>query len=151
MIYRTVLAVLLATALLAVTLPPLDDARRERGATAVATDLEAVERAANDLVATDNPTTDAGARRVVTVRLPASRWTSAGVDRITITPSTADAPARVSWQVHRGRTATRRLPGLRLETATGGPLRLRETGRHRLVLVLSGTPESPVVTVRRLK
>jgi len=150
-IYRTVLAVLLATALLAVSLPALDDARQERAATAVATDIDALQRAAGDLLAADDPTDGAGARRVFTFRLPARQWTNAGIEQVTITPRADGTPASVSWRVDGDRTMSRPLPGLPLQTPTGAPLRLQSQGRHRLVLALSGTPGSPVVTVRRLK
>lgn len=151
MIYRAVLAVVLATALLGVALPPLDDARSDRAAAAVADQTTELERVVEELVATDDPTGEDGARRIVELRVPARHWTSAGVERVAIRPTGADGTASVSWRVRGGRTRDRSLPGQTVATDDGEPLVLRETGPHRLVLTLDGQPGAPVVTVRRLK
>lgn len=150
MIYRAVLAVLLATALLGATLPALDDARRERASATVAEQAETVERTARRLARTDDPTGDAGARRVLTLSLPASDWTTAAVENLSIGPASGDAGGRIRWHVD-GSTHEAVLSGPPLRTDDGAPLVLNRTGHHRLVLALDGDPARPVVTVRRLK
>lgn len=150
MIYRVVLAVVLASALVAVALPPLDDARRERAATVVTDQVESIERTADALVSTDEPTDGVGARRVVTLRVPARQWTSAGVERVSFAPVGTGDHGRVSWRVHGGRTSSRSL-SVPLTTADDEPLVLDEPGHHRLVLALAGRPGAPVVVVRQLK
>lgn len=151
MIYRAVLAVLLASALLGATLPALDDARRERASMTVAEQAETLERTARRLARTDDPTADAGARRIVTLSLPASDRTTAAVDRLSVGPASGDAGGRIRWHVRGGSTHEAMLSGPRLGTTDGEPLALDGPGRHRLVLALDGRPDSPVVTVRRLK
>lgn len=151
MIYRTVLAVVLAAALVGVALQPLDTARRDRASATVTEQVERIERAADTLAATDDPTAGAGARRIVSVRVPARHWTNAGVELVAISPGTDDRPASVAWQVRGGRSGSRVLSGPTVRIADGEPLVLRTAGTHRLVLGLDGEPGSPVVTVRRLK
>lgn len=149
--YRAVLAVVLASALLGVTMPALEDARRDRASVAVENELDRLRATANQLDAVDDPTAGPGARRSLTIDLPARQWTSARIDRLTLHPETADSPGRASWQVAGGRTVRRALPELSLRTPAGEPLSLSGPGTHELTLTLDGQPGSSVVTVRRLK
>jgi hypothetical protein len=149
-IYRVVLAVVLASALVAVVLPPMDDARREWAATFFTVQVDSIERTADALIATDEPTDGIGARRVVTLRLPARHLTNAGVECVTFAPVAAGDYGRVSWRVHGGRTSSRSL-SVPLATTDDEPLVLDEPGHHRLVLALAGRPGAPVVVVRQLK
>ncbi|ACV49163.1 MULTISPECIES: DUF7311 family protein [Halomicrobium] len=151
MIYRVVLAVVLATALVAATLGPIDDARRQRTSAMVSDQASEIERVADTLLETDDPLDGPGARRVVTLRVPTRTWTSGGVERVSLRPPTDQAPARLSWLLTDGQPRTRQLPGVPLRTPDGGPVVLRRGGRHRLVLSLDGRPGAPVLTVRRLK
>lgn len=144
---RVVLAVVLATALLAASLPAIDEARRDHTETTVGTELRTVERVATSLLATDDPTED-GARRVLTVRLPARSWSDAGVDAVTIGQSRAGNGGRFTWSARGGRQRIRRLPDVPLRTDDGDALTLESSGRHRLVLSLDGNRTAPVVTVR---
>lgn len=148
---RAVLAVLLASALLGATLPALDDARRERASVTVAEQTQTIERTARRLARTDDPTGDAGARRVVTLSLPASDWTTAAVETLSIGPASGDAGGRIRWHVRGGSTHEAMLSVPQFRTDDGGPLVLNGTGHHRLVLALDGRPGDPVVTIRRLK
>jgi len=150
-IVRTVLAVVLATALLGVTLPALDDARRERASVTVTDQVDAIERTATRLHQTDDPTVGAGARRIVTMSLPASDWTTAGVDRFAIRPGSGDSSGTAVWHVDGGTTHTRALDAPRIGTGDGQPLVLDTAGHHRLVLALDDRSGTAVVTVRRLK
>ncbi|MBO4246856.1 ABC transporter [Halomicrobium sp. IBSBa] len=151
MIYRVVLAVVLATALVAATLGPIDDARRQRASATVSDQASDLERAADTLLETDDPIAGPGARRVVTLRVPPRTWTSGGVERVSLRPSTDQTPARLSWLLTGGQPRTRQLLGVPLRTADGSPVVLRRSGPHRLVISLDGRPGVPVLTVRRLK
>lgn len=151
MIYRTVVAVVLAGALVSAALPGIEDARRERTAAMVADDVDDLVRTARVLVENDDPIPGAGARRHVQIRLPPRSTTSAAVEAITIRPRTPGRPAAVRWVVADGRTGRRSIPDLPLATPNETPLELAGTGRHRLVLTLDGTAGDPLVTVRRFK
>lgn len=144
---RVVLAVVLTTALLGVSLPAIDDARRGHTETTVGTELREIERAATGLLDTDDPAED-GARRVVTVHLPARSWSDAGVDAVTIGQSRAGSGGRFTWSAEGGTRLVRRLPEIPLRTDGGDAVTLDAPGRHRLVLSLDGTRTDPVVTVR---
>lgn len=148
---RAVLAVVLAGALLGATMPALEDARRERASATVENELDRLVATANQLAAVDDPTAGAGARRSLTITLPAREWSSARIDHATLHPGTADTPSRVTWQVADGRTVVRPLADLSLRTADGTPLVLSGPGTHELTLTLDGRAGSAVVTVRRLK
>lgn len=144
---RVVLAVALTTALLGASLPAIDDARRDHTESTVGTELRGIERAATNLLDTDDPTEN-GARRVVTVRLPARSWSDAGVDAVTIGRSRAGHGGRLTWAAVGGRQRVRRFPDVPLRTGDGDALTLEASGRHRLVVSLAGNGTDPVVTVR---
>lgn len=147
--YRAVLSVVLATALVAASIPAVETAGREHTAATVGSELRRVERAADGLLAADDAVPGAGARRVVTLRLPAESWTDAGVERVTVAPADSGRGAVTAWTVAGGRRHERRHPRLPLRTPGGEPVVIRSAGRHRLVLELDGTPADPAVTVRR--
>lgn len=133
---RVVLAVLLATALVGVSLPALEVGDRTSAATrthAVATDLATTLTrfaAHNDPI----PAGERGARRVVTVRLPP------GV-RLHVGQS-------LRWEAGDRRGQARLAPAV--ETSTEEPMTLRG-GTHRLRLRYVRRASGPVVTVRRFK
>lgn len=133
---RVVLGVVLAAALVGVSLPALEVADRTTAATrteATATDLAAtVERfaVANDPVRAG----EAGARRVVTVRLPAGASLRVGT--------------RLRWRAD-GRSGHAHPPPP-IETPGDGVLTLGG-GTHHLRLGYVERPAGPVVTVRRFK
>jgi len=155
---RAVMAVTLATALLAVSMPAIDGARADRADASARAAAERIESAARDLQATDGavPPGTAGARRVVTVRLPERTWTSERLQFLAVggrpdSPVAHDRTA-VAWQVPGRTLQLRNCPGIRLEHRDGDddPLVLREPGRHRLVLRLVRVNGTRIVTVRRL-
>lgn len=150
MIVRTVLAVVLAAALVGASLPAIDDARRDHADAAVRDDIDRFERAANGLLATDDPVdVQRGARRVVTLRLPARSWRDVGVEAVAFESAEDGRGARVTWRLRGGLRHVRRLPGVPLRTAGESPLVAEAAGRNRLILSLDGSPGEPVVTVRR--
>jgi hypothetical protein len=161
---RAAMAVILATALLATSLPALDVARRDHSATAVRAELDRLATAMRDLAARDEtvPPGAPGARRVVSLRVPGRSWTEAGVDYVAVAESSpAEAASNrseptVTWQVVDGAAQTRRLAGLSVDTdppagSADGPLVLRESGIHRLELTLVRRAGAPTVVVRRLR
>lgn len=150
---RVVLAAALAVAIVAAAVPAVTDARRAHTATAVESGVEAVERAADSLVATEDATA-AGLphpRRVVSVRLPPRSWSDAGVAYVAVggVPGgpTADG---ISYRLRGGRTRTVPLRGIDIRTR-GGPVVLAEPGRHRLALELVRTTDGVAVSVHRLE
>lgn len=157
MMIRTVLAVALAAALLAVSQPAIQQAGRERTATAVAEEVDHLVERADRLVATDDAVSSPSARRIVTVTLPEGGRFTAEVDLLSFEPRVggddrddADATSAISWAIDGGDRHVRLLERVRLGTDDGDPLLLSEPGRHRLVLSLRGSSANPIVHVRRL-
>lgn len=154
MIVRTVLAVVLAAALVGVSQPAIEAAARERTANHVAEAVEEVAGHAAGLVETDDAVAGAGARRTVTVHLPGRTLTRAGVEYLRFQPSGGEASvgsnrSAVSWRLSGGDARRRVLESVRLVTSGGEPVVLREQGRHRLVLSLRGSNAEPRVHLQR--
>lgn len=161
---RLVVGILLATALLGTTVHALGDAARDHGnaqAERAATELTT---AAADLRDRETavPAGEAGARRVVTVRLPADGVATAPVEYLAVggrpdAGTTARSPA-VAWRVAGGHEQTRHVTGVRVVGAgrdddsipTDGVLVLEAPGTHRLVLTLVERDGHETVVVRRL-
>lgn len=154
MVVRLVLAVALAVALLATSLPAVEDARTSRTDALVRDDLREVRATARHLLAHDDPVAPGtrGARRLVAVRLPASLARPTAV-RLGTRAGATDA---LAW----GRAGPRHALATRFPVRAvvdgrlrrdGRPLVLREPGRHRLALGLRRVGGRPVVTVRRFK
>ena len=146
---RAVLAVALAAALLGASLPAVDDARRDHTEQALGVELQRVERAAASLLRSDDPVTGAGARRVVSVSLPAESWTDAGVERVRVSGGRNGSTGVITWTVRTGRHGVRRLPDVPLRTPDGEALKLESAGMYRLVLSLERERDATVVRVRR--
>lgn len=149
---RPVLAVALASALVATSLPIVGEGRLDRADEAARTEIATLERRATALVRSDDPVRGGpGARRVVAVHVPARSFATAGVEYLSIESGEGDAAPTVRWAVRGAHPRERRLGDLRLRTAEGDPLTIRRPGRHRLVLGLVWSRTEPVVTVRRFK
>lgn len=117
---RVVLAAVLASALVGTGFAALDTASRDRGNARVAASAERVTAAVADLRerAAPVPPDSPGARRVVTVRLPARDYATVPVEYFTIggRPGEApkgDAPA-IAWQVEGSHERTRQVSGARV-------------------------------------
>lgn len=144
---RTVLAVVLAVALLSVSLPAVEDAAAHRSAERLRADLSTLADAAEGLVAHNDALRGAGARAFVTVRVPDRGWAAAaGAVHVGRCPGIADPTGRdrLCFSVGDG-------PPRAVETGvdvrgTDGPLRLGG-GRHRLRLRLAKRDGRPVVFV----
>jgi len=165
-VLRAVLAVALAVALLAASLPAVDRARRDHADSQVRGQLERLATAARALAARNDPVPvgDAGATRALTLRLPARGWRSAGVAYVAIggvpgnaTTDTPDGDV-LAWRLAGGPPRVVRVEGVAVHTVAddriapdGRPLVLRESGRHRVELSLVRHRGRPVVLVRRFK
>lgn len=149
---RLLVAVTLAVTLLGVTLPAVEEARTRHADALLRGELRELRADARSLLAREDPVPPgvAGARRVVTVRLPTTgRGTAV---RLGTRAGRTDALAWGSAPLH---SLVTRFP---LRTVVDGrllrdgqPLRLRAPGRHRLALGLRRIGGRTVVTVRRFK
>lgn len=138
---RVVLAVVLAAALVAASMPAISEARADRTATTLDRAGERLRRASESLLATDAA---AGARRVVTVRLPTATVSAAGVDRVAVA-CTPDCALR--YRLSTGATGHHSLGSLPLSTPDG-PVTVSQPGVHHLALGLDRRAGERVVTVR---
>lgn len=129
---RTVLAVLLAMALLTVGLGAADRAHESRTATRLDETATSLASVADRLAARNDPTPTGAARRVVSVHVPPDG--SLGIER-----------GIVRWRVGGG-TWHRRQSGL---LATGSARLVFGPGRHRLQLSLQRQDGAAVVVVSR--
>ena len=145
---RAVLAVLVVAAIIAVSQPVVQQGRQDHAATLLADEVDDLVDAARDLVATDEAVDGPGARRIVTVTLPASRRFSAGANYVELTGGNAPV---IEWAVDGSAPERRTIDGLRVRTPDGAPLRLAGEGDHRLVLRLTGPAGDPVVRVSRFE
>lgn len=144
---RTVLAVALAAALLAVSLPAVDSARETHAETRVETAVSRLETAASELARASDPVPlgSPGARRHHTLRLPQATWGSAGFDALRLPPP--ESNSQPTWRVAGGNwTVVETIPAL---VGPPGGLTLREGGRQRVVLTLHEVDGSQVVVVSR--
>lgn len=156
---RVVVAVVLTVALLAVTLPALETARHDRSAQRVQGELDGLTAVIRDVHTREDavPAGRAGARRVVTIRLPARTWTDAGVEYVAIGGSPPDTgmdertKTTFAWQVTGQRPHERRLD-IPVEGGppNEGPLIIRSPGVHRLAISRVRRGNRTVVVVQRL-
>lgn len=136
---RALLAVALAAALLAASLPAIESAAADRTAAELDRDAARLERAGASLLADDDP----GARRVVTVSLPADSLVAVGVHAFAVDCNPGCA---VRYTLQNGVTRTRRLA---LPLAfPDGVVRFGTPGEHRLTLELLDGDDGRVVAVR---
>jgi hypothetical protein len=143
---RTVLAVLLATALLGLALPVVDDARVSHADSQVQSQLDSLDTATEALYAESDPAVPGapGARIERTLVLPTESWGTARLERLRI-PAQTDG--RIRWRVAGGTTqTTRSTPPL---VAPPDGLVLRDGGPHRLTLSLERRGGDAVVVVSR--
>jgi hypothetical protein len=135
---RVVLAVSLAVALFAITVPAVESARVQYSDQRIASEFEALETVAKTLQEQNDPPPagTSGARTTMTLRLPTKGWASADVEQLTIGET-----GTVQWRVSGGSEQTRHLSAVDLRPV-GGSLQLHDGGRHRLVLQMQ--PDSSI-------
>lgn len=145
---RLLLAVVLASALLAASLPAIDDARRERTVARLDRAIDRLRDAAA-AIRTDDPARDPSLapRRVVRVRLTDRSWTTGQVDALRIDGRGPDRTARVSYRLRGGRSISRRIDA---PIETPEPVVLRGRGVHRLALRFLLRGDRPVAVLRRV-
>lgn len=133
---RVVLAVAMAAALLAASLPAVDTARVHHGDERTVGELDALEAAATTLAERNDPPPPgvAGPRRTVTLSLPEGTWSAAALERLHIDPiDRSESYTPVRWRVDGGTSQTRQL---RANITTGERLVIEDGGQQRLVLEL---------------
>lgn len=155
---RAVLAVCLAVALLGVALPAVEDASRDHSAAVADAELTRLRATIADLAATDAalPADSAGARRLVTLRLPTPDLAAAPVAYLAVggVPGTASddtsagGSTRLAYRLQGGQPQTISVP-VDLRTPDGDPLVLRRAGRHRLRVRLLAADAGVAVRVER--
>jgi hypothetical protein len=150
----------MAAALLAASLPAIEEARHDRTDARLDATVERIERAVDAIRTAEDPTRRdvPGARRPLAVRVPARSWSAAGVAWVAVGGTPVDAPgpdgnaSLVAYRLDGGPTRRRRLPGVGLRTPRGA-VTLREPGRHRIRLRLrlgrDSRADGPVVLVDR--
>ncbi|WP_424019757.1 DUF7311 family protein [Halorientalis pallida] len=159
---RVVVAVVLASALLAASLPGIDLAARERSEATLTAEADRLRTAIADLRHRESAVGDgAGARRIVSVGIPARARTDAGVAALALGGVPGQARAArgsavdLAWRVHGGEVRTRRLPGVRVVHCRDGrvrdePLVLDSPGEYRIALTRIERDGERLIAVRRL-
>jgi hypothetical protein len=158
---RVVVAVALAVALLAVSLPALETARADRSEHRVEGEIDGLAAAIEDVHARESAVRagSAGARRVVTLRVPAQSWTDAGIEYVAIggRPDRSDVDDRnstvLAWRVTGREPRERRIPDVTVAGDTvgdSGSVVIREPGVHRLSVSLTECGNGTAIVVRRL-
>ncbi|WP_338727724.1 hypothetical protein [Haladaptatus sp. DJG-WS-42] len=151
MILRVVLAALLATALVAVSLPAAERASIESTETQMRATMSHFQTAIEMLPAQTDPVSPEQSltHHTITLRLPERTWTSARISHVIIEPTATGGVLR--WQVSDGQPHALFIEGVCVETP-GHPegIEIVEPGTHRLGLTLETRTETTVVTVRRL-
>lgn len=152
--FRAVLAVALAVALLGASLPAVDTARVERADATVERELRRLADEMRLLDRREDPATEGarGPRWRVRVRLPRRSWTSAGIEHVSLSNRTGRNRSNGTvfrWRVDGGHRRAMYLPSVRVRPAEDGSLAFRTGGTHRLALGLVRDGGTTVVTVRR--
>lgn len=153
---RVVVAVVLSVSLLSVTLPAMETAGEESSARRVEADLDRLRTAINDVHAREAATRGGpGARRVVTVRIPASTWTSGGVEYVALGgPPGDDGDSRwdIVWQLSGNETPERQRvgPPVAVDSESSSQLVLRDPGTHQIAVSLVERRANRTVVLDRL-
>jgi hypothetical protein len=159
---RAVVAVVLASALLAASLPGIELAARERSEATLTAEADRLRTAIVDLRQRESAVgSGAGARRVVAVELPARSRTAAGETTLALggvpgqVRSDGQSAVDLAWQVGDGTVTTRRLPGSQVVHYPDGrvrdePLVLESPGPHRIALTRIEHDGETLIGVRRL-
>lgn len=140
---RVVLAVAVAAALLAASLPAIEAARADRTAGGMERFRDRIVAAGESLLASD--AAGAGARRVVDLVVPAGSMTRAGVTRLSLA---CRRECRLVYRLDGGRRERHPLGNLPLSTPAG-PVEFARPGSHRIVLRLVDDGGRRVVAITR--
>lgn len=150
---RTAVAVALAVALLAASLPAIDTARVQRSDAEIRDELDDLVGEARALAATNDAVGAGGsARRVVTLRLPTAGFASAGTGQVRLAAPRPGRPAgttgsALSWRADGGANHTVRPDGVPIRRPGGDPLIVENGGRREVVLSLVERGGDRVVVV----
>lgn len=147
MILRIVIGVALTAALVSVTAPALSTAQADSADATIDRQLRALSDRLETMVATDDPTTGPGARRIAEIRLPEATQTSEAITELRF--HSREGVGVATWQVDDAGSDSTRLVGVPIRPVDG-ELTLSEPGVHRLAFELRLRGGDSVVTVRRL-
>ena len=147
MILRLVIGAVLTVALVSVTAPALSTAQADSADAEVDRQLRALSDRLETMVATDDPTTGPGARRIAEIRLPAETQTTAEIVQLRF--HSHEDVGVATWRVDDAGGDSMRLVGVPLRP-TGGELVLEEPGVHRLAFEFRLQDGTAIVTVQRL-
>lgn len=146
---RAVLAVALAAALVGAALPAVERGRVDAADRLVHGELRAIERGAESLLDADEVGPGAGARRSLTVELPAGSWRAAGVDYVSIRGVRRSPGQGVTTVAYRIDGRPERRVTLAVPLSVGEEPLVLGDGSHRLVLELTERDGRRVVVVTR--
>jgi hypothetical protein len=149
-VIRVVVTVLLAAALLAASLPAVEDAAADRSERQLRAEIRDLDAAATDLLRSEEavPGT-AGARRSVDVTIPSQGIGAGAVQRLRI----SGTDRRYAFRVE-GRDRREVLGTVPVHTLDGEPLVFREPGTHEFVLALvqvEGERRVVIATLQRVR
>lgn len=143
---RVVVAALLALAILAAAMPAIESARQDRTEAQVEAAIDDIDEAAVDLTRSEEPVKHGpGAKRVVTVKIPAAGFAAADVEYLRIGADDGRYEFRIEDRRQRARHG--RIP---VHGSDGEPVVLSEPGTHRLALRLVADGSGTRVVVERL-
>lgn len=134
---RAVLAVALATAILAAAGPAIGTVRVTHADARIDGALDRLQDAARTLIERNDAVVDGtgAATRDVTLHLPTGTWGTAGLERFSVGLGGPGAGTVVRWRVDGGRPSERRLADVTISPARDG-YEIRRGGRLRLRLRL---------------
>ena len=159
---RVVVAIVLASALVAASVPGVEIAARERTEATLTAEADRLRTAIADLRNRESAVgSNAGARRIVTVEIPARSRTNAGESTLALggvpgqTEQYGEFAVDLAWRVDGGAVTARRLPGVHVVHYRDGrvrdePLILESPGEHRVALTRIERDGRRLIGVRRL-
>jgi hypothetical protein len=140
---RTAVAVALAVAILAASLPAIQAARVQHADARIEAAVADLERTARALAAENAVVGTAPARRGISLSLPTESWASSGTAVLDVPP--APAGTDVTWRAGGGSTTNRTFDDVSIVARPA--FTLETGGRHRLRLALTRRAGQRVVVV----
>jgi hypothetical protein len=140
---RTAVAVALAIAILAASLPAIQSARVDHADARIEAAVADLERTAGALAADNAVVETDPARRWLSLQLPTETWASSGTAELDVPPDPGETDVR--WRAAGGPTRNRTFEDVAI--AARPAFRLETGGRHRVRLTLTQRAGRRVVVV----